>query len=176
MFLWATFAGIQFGTFEHLRSLDLSRRNAADRAMLAKTQTRDDVTTRQGEKGGHPPRAGCKRELPGALSHFLYGSIAGCAGTVASYPFDITRTALASQVSFGGWWASLFCLEACIIRILYVLLLLGSKSRGYWLLAGLKNMFLSLFFSFVCKFLVLVRASENVRACRCSGLFPYVYV
>lgn len=75
MFLWMTFGAVQFSTYEYLQKVDFLR---------AKPATARTVSNSRG--------------LSKTASNFVYGAIAGSAGTVASYPFDITRTALAYQV------------------------------------------------------------------------------
>lgn len=130
MFLWATFAGVQFGTYEKLRSMDPLRANdtppspavtgiagGGGGAGTARDTRGEGVAEVHvsggagGVKGGEERRGG----LPAALSHFVFGAIAGSAATVTSYPFDITRTALAYQVRMslrerglrvgvGGFW------------------------------------------------------------------------
>lgn len=159
MSLWAVYAGVQFSTYERLRSMDLLNTNAAEvkpapsGSIPRGEGTRLEARTRyggaataaaeengnegygvgRGQKGteesncsdggyrvGHSPKGGSGSgtgstmvesgsELPQATAHFLYGAISGSAATVASYPFDITRTALASQVRAAkGDWRGVF--------------------------------------------------------------------
>ena len=135
MLLWATFAGVQFGTYEQLRRMDLLNTHLASRDPTARARhagagqgqggAGDSTPPLYGvdgaEKGGRA-RGGAggrgqwggwggwgKGGVSPAVSHFVHGAIAGCTATVASYPFDIARTALAFQVggcfrsASGGW-------------------------------------------------------------------------
>ena len=107
VYLWATYGGVQFGMYEHLQRVDFLRANAVSRTQdqdrgRAHERYRDG---RESDGRGGPARGVCDEDggrssggLPTAVSNFVYGAIAGCSATFASYPFDITRTALASQV------------------------------------------------------------------------------
>lgn len=117
MLLWASFAGVQFGTYEQLRKLDLSggrnvittvetssakKSSKRKRARTGEDNGDGEVDTYAGgnmgkTKSGRSSAKGVSI-FPDAVRHFVCGAVAGGAATVASYPFDITRTAIAYQV------------------------------------------------------------------------------
>lgn len=93
MFLWMTFGAVQFSTYEYLQKVDFLRAKLAP----ARTVSSDAAGTWE-RASNRWDNDKDDRVLPKTASNFVYGAIAGSAGTVASYPFDITRTALAYQV------------------------------------------------------------------------------
>lgn len=106
MLLWATFSGVQFGTYEQFQKMDPLRgtvvadtpsgnapgggRSEGGRGWRARAK--DDEDEADGGSGGR--RWGVSR----GARNFLYGATSGAVATVATYPLDVARTALAYQV------------------------------------------------------------------------------
>lgn len=106
MLLWAAFSGVQFGTYEQFQKMDPLRgtvvadtasgnapgggRSEGGRGWRARAKDNEDEA--DGGSGGG--RWGVSR----SARNFLYGATSGAVATVATYPLDIARTALAYQV------------------------------------------------------------------------------
>lgn len=96
MLLWASFSGVQFGAYEHLRKVDPLRYAPLGETRSSRSQERGPQAVLERSDGSS--HGGGREVVPEALCHFIYGATSGALGTVVTYPLDITRTALAYQV------------------------------------------------------------------------------